>query len=99
MCKLSTEEALLLACKAAITDGLLKENADKISKAKNGITFVLEFLNYWEKQKTLYMFDWEYLAIESKNFLEWVKENQKWRWDRIPTDRIEKVWYEFDQKI
>jgi hypothetical protein len=99
MYKLSAQEALLLACKAATIDTLSQETADKISRANNGITFVLEFLNHWEKQKTLDLFDWEYLAIESKDFLLWVKENQKWRWDRIPNEQIEKYWNEFDQKI
>jgi hypothetical protein len=88
--KLSIDQAL---------NGLTQENANIISKSPNGITWILELLPYWEKQKTLFFFDWEFLAQYERNFLEWIKENQKYRWIRIPNEIIEKVWFRFDGKL
>jgi hypothetical protein len=95
---LTATEGLKLASKAALLDRLNKDDADQISKAENGITFILEFLKYWEKQDAIHMFDWEYLAIKEWDFLEWVQQNQIWKWERIPNDRILKTWNEYDMK-
>jgi hypothetical protein len=99
MRQLPAKEACILACRAAMSDRLCAADALWISTAENGITFILELLKFWEKQKTLYLFDWEYIAIESRDFLDWLRVNQKWKWNRIPNERIEKAWDEYDQKI
>jgi hypothetical protein len=80
-------------------NSLTQENANIISKSRNGITWILELLTYWEKQGTLFFFDWEFLAQTERTFLEWMKENQKYKWNRIPNHIIENVWLQTDQKI
>ena len=95
---LTAEECLKLASHYAYNERLSSEEAEKISKAQNGITFILEFLFQWEKQDALHMFDWEYLAIQEWDFLEWVQQNQRWKWDRIPNFRIERTWFQYDMK-
>ncbi len=95
---LCAQEACNVASKSG-TSFLSQEDANRISRAENGITFILEFLKYWEKQDSLQIFDWEYLAMESKDFLEWVKQNQQWRWERIPHQQIEKIWSMIDYKL
>jgi hypothetical protein len=95
---LTPEECLKLAYHYTANERLSSEAAEKISKAQNGITFILEFLFQWEKQDALHMFDWEHLAIQEWDFLEWIQQNQSWKWDRIPNDRIERAWFSYDMK-
>lgn len=79
-------------------NGLTQESASIISKSPNGITWILELLKYWEEQHSLLFFDWEFLAVSERTFLEWMKENQSYRWSRIPNQIIERVWNQYDQK-
>ena len=95
---LTAEECIKIVSHYTTNERLSTEASEKISKAQNGITFILEFLFQWEKQDALHMFDWEHLAIQEWDFLEWVQQNQRWKWNRIPTDRIEKTWFQYDMK-
>jgi hypothetical protein len=79
--------------------GLVKENAQLISRSTHGFSFILRFLDQWILQRKLMFFDWEYLAIKEHRALEYIKENEDWLWLLLPNKIIEKTWSDADDII